>query len=185
MVWVLGISCFIELAALGLMLSGRYNLWLYNAYLLVQFRLVAWGMHSMGMSVGLKRGCWLLVAMRTGVWFFEWMNKPFSGEIYTMTSLIDSMMITFLCFIQLVALSNREQTPVYRLPWFWIALAFVVFHGTTLPLNGLLAYLTEHDMELASRLYVIHDILFVLFFAVMTFVFGWMVPRQATAAAHD
>lgn len=115
---------------------------------------------------------------------YELTHRPFSEEIYALTALIDSLMVTFVCFMQLLALSDRELTPVYRLPWFWISFAFVVFYGTTLPLNGLLEFLTEHDVELASRLYVINDIPFFLFYAIMIIVLGWMVPRQSTTIAH-
>lgn len=175
----------IEVCAYLLLMYGLHNIWLYNCFLLVQYPLMIWVLRSIADSTPLWFWSRILLPIPTGAWVLECVTKEFSAELFGATAALDSLMLVFLFVTFLMWLSNRTLMPVYLIPEFWVALAFVLFHGMTIPINGLLAYLTEHDVELASRMYVLNDIPFTLYYLLLIGVLGWMVPEQAKAAAHD
>ncbi len=166
------------------MIFGYHNLWIYNTFLLVQLPLILRLIHSMTWSKGLRTwGKWLL-ALRIIVTLGEIGTKSFTEELYNSTALLDGTIVTGLFVVLLFTLSNEDLEPIYHSPKFWVALAFVLFYGPTIPLYGLITYLTERNVRLASQLYVINDILFILFYSILIMVLSRMIPAGMKVIKH-
>ncbi len=179
------ITSVVEGVAFLIMQDGEHNLWLYNLYLGFQLPLALLVIRSLTHSDRLCLWIKAIFLAHFAIWVWEMHDKGIQDQILGISAVMSSMFIAALFTSYLVLLSNSILRPVHRTAEFWVALAFVAFHGVTLPLNGLIDYLTGLDVELASRMYEINDLLFFMHYGALIVVFGWALPAQALVGVHD
>lgn len=66
------------------------------------------------------------------------------------------LMITW-CIITFFSITPLENTPIYKLPVFWITLAFFIYFSGTLSINGVYNYLLLKEGATAKKIYSIFN----------------------------
>lgn len=161
----------------------RYNLWLYNSYFCVQAPLVGWLLSSLSPS---KRTGWVVLAavIAASLMFMaDADGSDFFEHMYTRTAMLNTVLFSILFLIVLFEMAQHETIPLLRNPAAWVALAHLIFFGSTIPLTGLFNYLMEHDEALAERLYVLNDIPYALYYVMLFGVLFVMLRKPMTTAA--
>ncbi len=158
----------LEIAAYVLMCRGEHNLWLYNAFLMLEYALAAW------VVISARASRMMVVAVITGGVVAstsiatDLAQGHFSEDLFQWTPMVNAFLLSVLFTLSLFEQAQYSREPVQYTFWFWVALGGLVFHGCTLPLNGLFRYLCERDLQLADRLYILNDVPFVIYFIMLS-----------------
>lgn len=162
----LAVTAVVELLAYTLVCFERENHWLYNLYLCAQVPLGAWLVRSMSNDAALRKYAWAGVLVSGGFALWEVLGSGTFRLLFTRLGMLNNMVLAVLFTWLLFEQASRSR-PLFAQAPFWLVVAHLMYVGCTLPLTGLLNYLNERNLGLSSRLYVVHDVVFALFHAVV------------------
>lgn len=70
---------------------------------------------------------------------------------------IEGLLIITWCIIAFFSITPLENTPIYKLPVFWVTLAFLIYFSGTLGVNGVYNYLLLQEKVKAEKIYNIFN----------------------------
>ena len=164
--WLLSLQLFVALVveawARSLAIHYESNLWLYNATSPVEFTTQL----LFGVAMVRNRPVFYLamgaMCLYGCIFVGEFMFRGNGETLFTRSALTSAFLLTVLFTYLLFKFAMREDVVLYKDPHFWLFLGIVAYYGGMIPMLGLLNALSAKDVELASRLYVINDVLYYL-----------------------
>lgn len=145
-----------------LSLNAVPNGWVYNLNSATEFMLLTLIVTS-GLSPGskLRSRMWAAAVYLTMLIYNTWTHDPFV-ELLGLAYLTGGFVLVVFHAMALFREASLPEVHLFRSGAFWFNLSVVLYFGCCLPYVGLLDYLNEHDLALASRLYFLVDGLFFL-----------------------
>lgn len=174
------VVCVVEIAQVLLAAQGTPNLWLCNAYLLIQVPLLAWLVWSWTTARGVRYAAAVAAVVAVGVGVF--LHGDGSSErLLSPAVLFNGLMSIGMLLLVLFELAS-SSVALAREPRAWLAFAYLFYAGCTMPITGLLDHLYTRDVALASRVYVVHDVVYVVHYALLAWLLAWPLRRRLTLA---
>ncbi|WKZ65790.1 MAG: hypothetical protein QY325_13600 [Flavobacteriales bacterium] len=179
----LALSVAVENVALLLGHFTGNNTWLYKAYvpaLIVLLSYWLWRSMARPWATAVIAG-----ALAVYLGLLGWEAATVSAErlLFARSVLFGYAFISALCAAELLRLATTADSVLWRLPAFWVHLAFFASLGPAIPYLGLLNRLYAADRHLADTLFVIVDVLFLVQFAALG-VAGLLLRPTPIAPAH-
>lgn len=160
--------------------TGFNNIILYNFYVVLEVWLLGSACRLLLKKTYLKRLIAYLLPFITVSWFVGTIIKGITVFNNWIVIVVALFYIVFYFALLLDNLIFRIQE-LYKQPLFLIAIAMILYYATIIPLFGMINYLTNSDMKLASKLYNINLAAVILRYALVAIAF-YLYGRQAKRA---
>lgn len=163
-IWV-AVATFAELLGITLAFIVVDNTQFYNFYWPVEFGLLL----TLGQLVYPRKRwlVWLIASSFLVVWVSDLVRVWPTGRLATASVIWGALLLTGFYLAQLWTLAETWSADLREAPAVWLCLAVLVYYGPAAPLIGSINYFIVVDMDLASKLYGITQVLCVLKFIIM------------------
>ncbi|MCB0768047.1 MAG: hypothetical protein KDB95_12630 [Flavobacteriales bacterium] len=150
----------VEITSSLLQHSSRHTTWIYTLYIPLEMMLL---LHFAHEALGRVRWRWVIGV--AALLYLALLAFEASGELIILRSkstLLGWSILTFLIAYLMVRLAEDSLLPLWKDQRFWVYLSILVFVGPAIPYVGLLNRVYAEDPRLASELFVIIEVLFIV-----------------------
>lgn len=173
------VVCAVEVAQLVMAAQGTPNHRLINGYLVMQVPLLAWLVWSWTDNRSARYVAFAAAVAAVSIGMFL-RNDGTSGRLLSPIALINGVLSTGMLLMVLFELAGRNVA-LLREPKAWLAFAYLIYAGCSMPITGLLDHLYTRDAALASRVYVVHDVVYLVHYGLLAWLLAGPVRRTMTS----